>query len=159
MKIENKLSKYSGYIPNSVTRWKSQLNIADESKNKILKYLEIYSSRQIRKILRTIASKNSNIIGNINSYICKFGPVGKSGEILLYEFFHTFKEYRHKIIEIWKIPRLPENSIIIFIDDLVGTGTQSVSQLHKLSQILNPSHKAYLLCLCATPQEIGRAHV
>lgn len=156
MTIENKLLKYSGYIPNSVISWKSQLNIADDSKKKILKYLEIYSSRQIRTILRTIASKNSKIIGNINSYICKFGPVGKSGEILLYEFFHTFKKYRHKIIEIWKIPQLPENSIIIFIDDLVGTGTQSVRQLHKLSQMLNPSHKAYLLCLCATPQGIKK---
>ena len=156
MSIERKLRKYQGYVQNSVGKWKSQLNISNESIRKILKYLEIFSSRDIRGILRKIVNKNKKLIENDNCYICKFGPVGKSGDILIYEFYHALQQYRKKIIETWEIPQLPENSKIVFIDDLVGTGTQSVNHLDKLSQMLNPSHSGYLLCLCATPQGIKK---
>ena len=156
MSIEEKLRKYQGYVQNSVGRWKSQLNIAEGSIGKILKYLEIFSSRDIRGILRKVVNQNKKLIENDNCYVCKFGPAGKSGDILLYEFYHTFKKYKHKLKETWEIPQLPESSKVVFIDDLVGTGTQSVRQIEKLSQLLNPSHMGYLLCVCATPQGIKR---
>lgn len=156
MNIEEKLRKYQGYVQNSVGRWKSQLNISEESIGKILKYLEIFSSRDIRGILRKVVNQNKKLIENDNCYICKFGPTGKSGDILLYEFFHTFKKYKRKLKETWEIPQLSESSKIVFIDDLVGTGTQSVRYIDKLSQLLNPSHTGYLLCLCATPQGIKK---
>jgi len=156
MNIEEKLREYHGYVNNSVGKWKTQLNISEKSIGKILNYLEIFNSRKIRTILRGVVKQNKKLIESDNCYIFKFGPVGKSGEILAYEFFHTFRSYKHKLKEIWEIPQLPENSKIVFIDDLVGTGTQSVKQLKKLSQMLNPSHSGYLLCLCATPQGIKK---
>jgi len=156
MSIEEKLREYHGYVRNSVGKWKSQLDISEESIGKILNYLEIFNGRKIRKILRDAVNQNKKLIGSNSCYIFKLGPLGKSGEILAYEFFHTFRNYKHKLKEIWEIPQLPENSKIVFIDDLVGTGTQSVKQLKKLSQMLNPSHSGYLLCLCATPQGIKK---
>lgn len=156
MNTEEKLRKYQGYVENSVGRWRSQLNIHRECTEKILEYLIIFSSRDIRRILRKVVNQNKRLIENENCYILKFGPIGKSGEILMYEFFHTFKKYKHKVKEIWEIPQLPEKSKIVFIDDIVGTGVQSVKHIEKLSQMLNPSHTGYLLCLCATPQGIKK---
>lgn len=155
MGIEKKLHKYNGYISGSLESWKSQLNTSNECIKKILGSLWILDSREIRSLLRTVVKNNIKLIENENCFICKFGPVGKSGEVLLYEFTHTFRKYTKKVIESWEIPSLPEKSRIIFLDDLVGTGTQSTNYINeKVSQILNPSHEAYLLCLCATPQGI-----
>lgn len=156
MSVERKLGKYQGYVQNSVGKWKLQLDISNESIRKILNYLEIFSSREIRNILRKVVNRNKKLIESDNCYICKFGAAGKSGDILIYEFYHALQQYKKKIIETWKIPELPENSKIVFIDDLVGTGTQSVRYIDKLSQLLNPSHTGYLLCLCATPQGIKK---
>lgn len=156
MKIESKLSKYNGYVPKLLNGWKSQLNTSDQCISKILKSLWILDSREIRALLRNVVKENIKLIESENCFICKFGPVGKSGEVLLYEFTHTFRKYKRKIIESWNIPSLPENSIIIFLDDLVGTGTQSTNYINeKVIQVLNPSHVAYLLCMCATPQGIN----
>jgi len=153
--IEKKLSKYNGYISGLVTKWKAQIALSDASIQRILEEIHIFSSREIRSLLRTIVDKKRNIFDKNDCYICKFGYVGKSGEILMYEFFHTFREYRRKIKELWKLPELPESSRVIFIDDLVGSGNQSVKYIKtRLNTLLNPSHKAYLLCLCATPQGI-----
>ncbi|MBK9328537.1 MAG: hypothetical protein IPM95_04310 [Sphingobacteriales bacterium] len=50
---------------------------------------------------------------------------------------------------------LPEGSTIIFVEDIIGTGTQSVDFIqNKINQIIKPSHIPYLFSLCATPKGI-----
>lgn len=157
--IEDKLRVYSGYIHNSVDSWKSQIKMDEMLFQKILNNLVILNSKEIRSLLRTIVSDNKKLIERNNCYICKFGEEGKSGDILMYEFRHTFKQYSKKIIESWRISTLPSESEIVFIDDLIGTGNQSVTHITgKLNQVMNPSHRGYLLCLCATPQGIKYVH-
>ncbi|MFH0888533.1 MAG: hypothetical protein V1871_04925 [Planctomycetota bacterium] len=159
MNIEDKLRIYNGYIHNSINRWKSQIKMDESLFQKILDNLIILNSREIRSLLRKVISNNRKLIESSNCYICKFGEEGKSGDVLIYEFRHAFKEYSKKIIEGWKISKLPSGSEIVFIDDLIGTGNQSVKHItDKLNQIMNPSHKGYLLCLCATPQGIKYVH-
>lgn len=156
--MEDKLKSYNGYIPKSFSRWRSQVKLADPSIAKIIGNLEIINSREVREVLRRAVSKYAGIFKAKNSYICKFGDVGKSGEILIYEFRHTFKEHASKLIETWQIPSLPEKSKIIFLDDLIGTGRQSVRHIvDKLYKIISPSHEAFLFTLCSTPQ--GMTHV
>lgn len=157
MQIENKLRSYNGYIPNTINKWKKQFETAHNIADKILNQLYILKSRCIRDLLRKTVQKYRKLIDSNNTYICKFGPIGKSGDVLIYEFAHTFKQYKKKIIESWEIPSLSPNSNIIFLDDLIGTGKQSETYIsEKLHLMLNPSHKAYILCICATPQGIER---
>jgi len=151
MSIENKLKKYNGYKPGTVSKWKSQLATSPQCIRKILANLQIIDSRKIRILLRKIVAENTILIEKENSFFCKFGQPGKSGEILIYEFYHTFPKYKNKVIESWEISALPESSTVIFLDDLVGTGKQSKTHIiNKLNLLLNPSHDAFLLCLCAT---------
>jgi hypothetical protein len=155
--MENKLRYYNGYIPNTVNKWKKQFEPAHNIADKILNQLHILKSRNIRDLLRNTVQKHRKLLDSDNTRICKFGPIGKSGDILIYEFSHTFRQYRGKIIESWEIPNLSPNSNIVFLDDLIGTGQQSETYItEKLYLLLNPSHKAYLLCICATPQGIER---
>ena len=151
--FEPKLIKYQGYRPKSVLPWKKQTKLKWRTIKKILREIRVYDGVQIRNILKILVNKHSELFKSDNVYITSFGEIGKSGGKIIYEFKHALKEISGKIIEPWKIPQLPENSKIIFIDDLIGTGRQSTKYiLEKLYQILNPSHKAYLLCLCATPE-------
>ncbi len=157
MTIEEKLCKYHGYAPRNVDKWKSQLTICTRSINKILKCIQILTGHDIRELFRQIVADRKDIIESDDCYICQFGPTGKSGGLLLYEFVKACKHYKEKIIESWEIPSLPEGSKIIFIDDIVGTGRQSTEYITtKLNKILNSSHKGFLICLCATPQGIKR---
>ena len=156
--METKLLRYNGYREKSLPKWKDQMALPDNTIKKLLEQLLVFSSREVRNILRAIIKKNSKIFERENCYICKFGGAGKSGEILIYEFRHTFPKYSKKLIETWDIPNLPEESTIVFVDDLVGSGNQSISHVHeKLNALLSPSFDAYLLCICATPQ--GKKHV
>lgn len=160
MKLEQKLIEYDGYTRGRFTKWKSQIKIPEQCINKIINSIWILNTRNIRELLRIVVQKNKKLIESENSFICKFGEVGKSGEILIYQFRHTFPKYRNKIIELWEIPALPAESKIIFLDDLIGTGTQSTKHITgKLALMLNPTHQAYLLCLCATPQGIEKVSV
>lgn len=156
MDIEAKLRKYHGYEPGLLEKWCSQFPVTYASLCKtILNCIEIVDARDIRRLLRHAGVAKKALIETNTCFICKFGPVGKSGEILIYEFSHALKKYKNKIIESWEIPRLPEGSTILFLDDLLGTGAQSSTYItDKLNQVLNPSHNAYLLCLFATPQGI-----
>jgi hypothetical protein len=133
--------------------------MGDDFNNKILDNLLILNSREIRDLMRSTIQEHNRLLNNKDSYICKFGPSGKSGDVVLYEFRHTFKCYANKIKDLWEIPGLPPKSTIIFLDDLVGTGQQSTTYItEKLNQMLSPSHKPYLMCLCATPQGIRKIH-
>jgi len=157
-KFEEKLCIYNGYRKYSICKWKRQTDLSWRLIKKMLGELNIITSRQIRGMLRDAVAENQTIFDDPNCYICKFGKPGKSGEIILYEFAHGCSKFKSKIIEQWKLPRLPENSTIIFLDDLVGSGTQSSEYItDTLNLFLNPSHKPYLLTLCGTPQ--GLSHV
>jgi hypothetical protein len=154
--MENKLSKYNGYVPKSLESWKRQFDMDSECKDKILENLLILNSREIRDLIRSIVQEHKKLLDSDDSFICRFGPTAKSGDVVLYEFSHTFKGYAKKIKELWEIPGLPAKSTIIFLDDLVGTGRQSTDYItNKLNQLLSSSHKPYLMCLCATPQGIA----
>lgn len=150
--FEPKLNKYQGYRPKTILPWKRQTKLKWRTVKKILKEIRLYDGVQIRNILRSLVDQHNELFHSGNVYITSFGEFGKSGGKIIYEFKHALQEISDKIIEPWKIPQLPENSKIIFIDDLIGTGLQSTEFIQeKLYQILNPSHKAYLLCICATP--------
>lgn len=156
--MERKLSKYNGYRKKSFVKWKAQMTLADKTIRKVIANLKIFTSREIRTMLRGAIKKNKKLFDDKDCYICKFGSVGKSGDLLMYEFSHTFPQYRRRLIETWEIPALPEGSSIVFVDDLVGSGKQSVDHINeKLNTLLGASFKAYLLCICATPQ--GKKHV
>ena len=157
-RFEHKLRNYNGYRHNSILRWKSQMELPWKTTTKLLDELRIFSATEIRQMLRQFTSQNRSLFNNTNCYVCSFGKPGKSGYMILYEFRHACPEYSDRIIEPWKIPSLPEKSKIIFIDDLVGSGQQSVEYIsNTLNYFLNPSHSAFLLSLCGTPQ--GLQHV
>lgn len=123
---------------------------------KVLAELKIINAKEIRQMLQQVTVQNKDLFDSKDCYVCKFGGPGKSGDILLYEFRHGCPQYRKFIIEPWEIPSLPEKSRVVFIDDLVGTGAQSVEYIYNtLNLFLNPSHEAYLLSLCGTPQGIA----
>jgi hypothetical protein len=156
-RFEEKLKEYNGYRSNSILKWKKQMDLPWDTTKKILTELRIINSMQIRQMLRQVVEQNRPVFNTSNCYICKFGQPGKSGEILLYEFRHGCSEFSNRIIEAWQIPSLPDKSTIIFIDDLLGTGKQSLEYItDTLNLFLNPSHDGFLLSLCGTPQGIRR---
>lgn len=153
-KYEEKLRVYNGYRKNSITNWRRQCRLPRKTVEKILKEFILLNGKDIRTLLLELVSDNSTIF-NSHCSICSFGDPGKSGSLILYEFRHSCTHLSSNIIDIWKIPRLPSHSNIIFIDDMVGTGNQSVKYITtKLNSFLNPSHNAYLLSLFACPQGI-----
>lgn len=154
-RLDSKLGKYNGYRASSIGKWIAQMDLSWNTAYKVIDELKIITSIEIRRMLKATVKQNSSIFNSSNCYICKFGEPGKSGEILLYEFRHACSEYSSRIIETWEIPNLPENSRIIFVDDLLGTGQQSVEYIGDVvNPFLNPSHNAFLLSLCGTPQGI-----
>jgi len=157
-RFEEKLKKYNGYRDRSTLRWKKQMVISWRLTQKVLREIKILTAIEIRHMLREVVEQHKNLFSSANCYICKFGKPGKSGDIILYEFCHGCSEYKDRIIEPWRIPSLPEKSRIVFLDDLVGSGQQSVEYIsNTINLFLNSSHKAFLLSLCATPQ--GLEHV
>lgn len=154
-RFEHKLRDYHGYRHDSIVRWKRQMGISWKTATKVLEQLKIVNAREIRQMLQQVTAENKDLFNSKDCYVCKFGRPGKSGDILLYEFKHGCPEYSRRIVNVWEIPSLPEKSRIVFVDDLVGTGAQSVGYIYDtLNLFLNASHEAYLLFLCGTPQGI-----
>lgn len=153
--LEAKLSSYQGYTNNKIVEWKRQTGLPWSIILKLLNNFEIYNARKIRASIRQIVTDNENIFSKENCYITGFGNAGKSGDIILYDFSHTTQINQSKIKKTWEINTLPSNSTIIFVEDIIGTGTQSVDYVqNKVNQFLKPSHEPYLLSLCATPKGI-----
>jgi hypothetical protein len=125
--------------------------------NKVLNKLEVFDGQRIRDLIRVAVENNSRLFTAGSFYITSFGPIGKSGGVVFYDFAHATKISREKI-EPWQIGGLPSNSRIIFVDDLIGTGKQSVDYIHKkLNSFLSPSHRPCLFSICGTPA--GMQHV
>ena len=152
---EEKLLRYQGYRPNSVKVWKNQLGFSWGMTRKVLEKLEILDAPRIRSIFTEVVYQHQAVFSHEHCFITSFGEEGKSGNKVIYEFRHANLVKGGRIVKSWELPRLPEKSIIVFVDDLIGTGTQSVDFISKrLNLMLNPSHEAILLTLCATPEGI-----
>lgn len=150
---EQRLLRCQGYRPNSIIKWKKQTGLNWKTTFKILRGLQIFDSAKIQEIIRRIVTDNSELFARENLFIMPFGGEGKSGGMICYEFSHAelvdTQYFKHSS----EIVRLPVGSTIIFVDDLIGTGTQSLGHINdKLNLVLSPSHQAVLLTICATPE-------
>ncbi len=158
-KIEQKLLRCQSYRPNSVPKFKSQTKLNWLETIKFLNHIEFFDAQRIRSVIHTIVEKNADIFGGKDVFITSFGSEGKSGGKIAYEFRHTNLLNSKKFVSSWELSKLPENSTIIFVEDLIGTGTQSTEYiLEKLNLILNPSHKPYLLTICATSEGLEKVN-
>lgn len=153
--LEAKLAAYQGYRQNTIIDWKRQTGLPWSIVLKMLNHFEIYTAPKIREIIRQIVADNENIFSRENCYITGFGNAGKSGDIILYDFSHTTNINQSKIKKTWELHTLPQGSTIVFVEDIIGTGTQSVDFIqNKLNQVISSSHEPFLLSLCATPNGI-----
>lgn len=154
-RIEQKFAAYQGYKPDTIIKWKKQTGLPWSIILKMLHNFEIYNSPKIRDIIRKIISDNEALFQKENCFITGFGNAGKSGDVILYDLSHTTDINQSRIKKTWELNTLPEKSTIIFVEDIIGTGTQSVDYIqNKVNQIISPSHEPYLLSLCATPKGI-----
>jgi len=156
-KVEQKLIRCQSYRPNSVPKFKAQTNLSWRQTFKLLNNIEIFDAQRIRLVIQQIVNGNPDIFNAPNLYITSFGSEGKSGGKIAYEIRHTNLFGSKKFISSWELSKLPEESTIIFVEDLIGTGTQSTDFiLNKLNLVLNPSHKPYLLTICATSEGLQK---
>lgn len=155
---ESSLHRYQGYRSNSCVLWKRRSNLNWSICWKIIKKIQILDSQRIRNIIGDLVKQNPAIFDG-TCYVAAFGKVGKSGEVIMYEFNHCVRIEENMVIKVSDLPSLPSNSKIVFVEDLIGTGTQSLDYItNKLNLLLNPSHVPYLLTLCATPEAIEKVH-
>jgi hypothetical protein len=155
--LETKLASYQGYRHNKIIEWKSQTGLPWSIIFKLLNHFEIYSAPKIRATIKQIVDDHEHVFSKENCFITGFGNAGKSGDIILYDFSHTTNIDQSKVKKTWELNTLPEGSTIIFVEDIIGTGTQSVDYIqNKVNQIIKPSHEPYLLSLCATPHGIEK---
>lgn len=154
-KIENKLMRCQNYVPDSIPVWKKQTNFGWKLAYKLLDRVEVFDGQKIRNVIHDIVESNRTLFAQDNLYVTSFGSEGKSGSKIAYEFRHTRLIHTEKFINAWDLTKLPEKSTVIFVEDLIGTGSQSTEYiLEKLNLILNPSTDPYLLTICATPEGI-----
>ena len=154
---ETRLLRCQSYEPGNIIKWKKQTNFSWKLLTKCLKNIHIYDSQRIRSVLKDIISKNQSLFNSPNLYITSFGSDGKSGGKISYELRHTKLISEKKFIESWKLTNLPQGSIVIFVEDLIGTGSQSTEYiLEKLNMLLSSSYKPYLLTICATDEGIKK---
>jgi len=153
-RLELKLASYQGFKKN-IIEWKRQTRLPWSIIFKMLDEFEVYTSPKIRDIIRQVVTDHESIFSRENCFITGFGNTGKSGDIILYEFSHTTNINQTKVKKTWQLNSLPSGSTIIFVEDIIGTGNQSVEYIQdRLNQVLNPSHQPFLLSLCATRQGI-----
>lgn len=158
-KFEEKLSIYDGYKKGSIIEWKNNLGISWRLTKKILENMVVYDTNSIRDMLRTVVNENEELFKRKNLYITSFGNAGKSGDLILYQFSHAMPRFKNKVKNTWDITGLPKGSTIVFLDDLIGTGSQSVDFINnKLNLMISPSYECYLVCLCSTEAGIQRVH-
>jgi len=153
--LETKFAAYQGYKQDSIIKWKNQTGLPWSIVFKVLHNFEIYTGPKIRSTIRQIVYDYESVFSKENCFITGFGNAGKSGDIILYDFSHTIEVDQRKVKKTWELNSLPSGSTIIFVEDIIGTGTQSVDYIqNKINQLILPSHEPFLLSLCATPQGI-----
>jgi hypothetical protein len=154
---ETKLLRCQSYESGNIIKWKKQTKFSWSLLKKCLKNIHIYDSQKIRSVLKDIITNNQTLFNSPNLFITSFGSDGKSGGKISYELRHTKLVSDSKFIESWKLINLPEGSVIIFVEDLIGTGSQSTEYIiKKLNMLLSSSYKPYLLTICATDEGIKK---
>jgi hypothetical protein len=147
---EAKLSKYSGYRKDTIVEWKEQSSISWRTVVKILSELKIYNEVEIRDAYRQLVQKHHELFYADNTFIVPFGKTGKSGDKLLYDF----RRLENRIIEKYEIVE-KTHSNLIFLDDIIGTGSQASTYITgSIQQLLTTTNTNYLLTICSTPQGI-----
>lgn len=155
-KYEKQLTRSQSYTDRSIVKWKKKSNISWSLAKKILNKLEIYNGQRVRTIIKKIVEENKEIFESEHCYLASFGDAGKSGPNILYDARNTeLGRNGSRFKSVHELTNMPSGSTIVFFDDLIGTGTQSVDYIQsKLNSLVQPSHKTYLLTICATPEGI-----
>lgn len=154
-KYEEKLLRNQSYSAKSTIKWKRESSLSWVITKKILNNLTIYDGMKIREVITGLVESNRAIFDQPDCYISAFGSEGKSGNNICYDFRRLSLVNPNKFKNVYELSSMPSNSTIIFIDDLIGTGKQSLNYINtRLNLTLNPSHKPYLLSICATPEGI-----
>src|ERR1035438_8011491 len=149
-RFEGKLFRCQNYRPKSVDKWRCQAGLSWAAANKFLENPHVFDGQRIWDLIRTAVNNRADVFAPGSFYITSFGPLGKSGCNVLYDFSHAMNVSR-ATVETWGIAELPAHSRIIFVDDLIGTGTQSLGYIQpRLSSLLSPSHKPCLFSICGT---------
>jgi hypothetical protein len=155
-RFETKLLRCQSYRSKTITRWQKKSGLTRSTTNRVLDQIQVFDSLRIRALIRNAAEARADIFRAEHCYITSFGPTGKSGEVIFYEFRNSLAGPR-KMIESWQVTKMPPESTIVFVDDLIGTGTQSLGYIEKrLNAVLAPSHKPFLFSICGTPAGINR---
>jgi hypothetical protein len=151
-RFETKLVRCQSYRRNSVTKWKNEAGLSWPTAIKTLNQIQIFDGQKIRELIGHAITRNQPIFSDENIFVTSFGRSAKSGEVIFYEFRQATNYPAKRIIEPWQISELPSHSRIIFVDDLIGTGTQSSGFIeNKLIKLLSPSHRPCLFTICGTP--------
>lgn len=109
--------------------------------NKILRHIEIFDGHRIRELIEIAVKDHPDIFLAENCYVTSFGEAGKSGHNIYYEFCHA-TNVGIRLENRWAYGSLPPESRIVFVDDLIGTGNQSLEYIQgKLSGGFKSSHR------------------
>jgi hypothetical protein len=150
-RYESVFLKYQGYNSGRLLLWCQNSNFKMNIIRKLLKHFLFFNGEDIRKCISQYIEKNKNKFINKNIYITNLSYMGKSGHKIIYELKHSKFGKKVKIVETHKLLKLPRNSKIIFVDDLIGTGKQSVKYINeKINPIVNSSCEIYLFTIVAT---------
>lgn len=150
LKYSKKLLHYEGYNDEYLKKWIFNLDLSWKIVCKLIENIEIVCANSIRDMLREYAVTEDSILSK-DVYISSLGDPGKSGYIILYQLRHADIKMELKYINMHEIPNLPANSHVLFVDDLIGTGHQSVKYINnKMMLLLSGSQHFSILTLYAT---------
>lgn len=154
-KYEEKLLRNQSYDAKSTIKWKRNSSLTWGIAKKVLDNLTVFDGKKIREVITALVSSNRDLFDREDCYIVAFGAEAKSGGNICYDFRRLQLVNNNRIKNMYELSSVPSDSTIVFVDDLIGTGTQSIKYINKkLNLILKPSHKTYLLSICATPEGI-----
>lgn len=147
--LEKKLARYQGYGERSVISFKRENKLDWYTVRAIMECVQVLDGLQLRNHIRSFVEKNNALFNAQNTYFTHFGPIGKSGGIVLNQFLHCFKDFKDRVIGTDQYSTL-SHANLIFFDDIIGTGVQASDYITSLAQILNSSVKPYLYTICST---------
>lgn len=154
-KHEEKLLRNQSYSAKSTVKWKRSSNLPWGIAKKVLDNITIFDGQKVRQVITSLVNSNPEIFNKDDCYIAAFGAEAKSGGNIFYDFRHIRLVNDKSFKNVYELSNVPTDSTIVFVDDLIGTGKQSLKYINnKLNLILKPSHKTYLLSICATPEGI-----
>jgi hypothetical protein len=156
-RFEDKLREADWYPKNSVASWKKQLSFRSKTTDKILEQIKIFTAPEIQNLIKTAVSNHPEIFAYEHCFIMRLGEPGKSGEMIMYHFRRASNSIT-RFENFWEIPNFPSESRIVFVDDIIGSGQQSLGFIDylkdKVSSVFNSSHQPYLFTICGTPTGI-----